>query len=118
MGALASSHSEKTQVGAPMAPATPLVRPADMIFKNGRIITVDPASTMAQAIAIAADRIVAVGSNEAMATHISPGTRVIDLEGKTVVPGLTDALAHLDREALRNIFPSLGRAHWTRDMRV
>src|SRR5258707_5261851 len=116
MGGLASSHSAKTQVGAPMSPATPLVRPADMIFKNGRIITVDPASTMAQAIAIAADRIVAVGSNEAMATHLSPGTGVIDLEAKPVVPGLTDGHAHMDREALRNIFPSLGRVHSIHDI--
>src|SRR5215470_3740886 len=108
MGALASSHSAKTQLDLPRSPATPLVQPADMILKNGRIITVDPASTIAQAIAIAADRIIAVGSNDAMANHISPATRVIDLKGKTVVPGLTDGHAHMDREALRNIFPSLG----------
>ncbi len=108
MGALASSHSAKTQVDAPRSPATPLIRPADMILKNGRIITVDPASTIAQAIAIAADRIIAVGSNDAMATHVSPATRVIDLKGNTIVPGLTDGHAHMDRAALRNIFPSLG----------
>jgi hypothetical protein len=80
-----------------------------MILKNGRITTVDPAFTITQAIAIAADRITAVGSNDAMATHTSSATRVIDLEGKAVVPGLTDGHAHMDREALRNIFPSLGR---------
>src|SRR5215467_16003952 len=108
MGALATSHSAKTQLDLPRSPATPLVRPADMILKNGRIITVDPASTIAQAIAIASDRIIAVGSNDAMATHIGPATRVIDLKGKTVIPGLTDGHAHMDREALRNIFPSLG----------
>src|SRR5215470_8490149 len=107
MGALASSHSAKAQADVPRFPATPLVRPANMILKNGRVITVDPASTIAQAIAVAADRIIAVGSNDAMATHMGPATRVIDLEGKAVVPGLTDGHAHMDREALRDIFPSL-----------
>src|SRR5215470_16001695 len=116
MGALASSHSAKTQLDLPRSPATPLVRPADMILKNGRIITVDPASTIAQAIAIASDRIIAVGLNDAMATHIGPATRVIDLKGKTVIPGLTDGHAHMDREALRNIFPSLGRVRSIRDI--
>src|SRR5262249_49772319 len=108
MGAVASSLSAKAQVDVTRSPATPLVPPANLILKNGRIITVDPASTVAQAIAIAADRIIAVGSNDAIANHISPATRVIDLKGKTVVPGLTDGHAHMDREALRNVFPSLG----------
>jgi predicted amidohydrolase YtcJ len=51
-----------------------------------------------------------------MATHISAGTRVIDLGGKTVVPGLTDGHAHMDREALRNVFPSLGRVRSIHDI--
>jgi predicted amidohydrolase YtcJ len=114
--ALASGPSAKTQVDAPRSPATPLIRPADVILKNGRIILVDPASTIAQAIAVAGDRIIAVGSNDAMATHISPATRVIDLKGKTVVPGLTDGHAHMDREALRNIFPTLGRVRSIHDI--
>src|SRR5262245_59887998 len=92
MGPLASSHSAKTQVAPPRSPATRLVRPADMILRNVRIITVDPSSTIAQAIAIAADRIIAVGPSDAMAAHMSPATRVVDLEGKTVVPGLTDVM--------------------------
>jgi predicted amidohydrolase YtcJ len=116
MGAFASGRSAKTQVNAPRSPASPLIRPADMILKNGRIITVDPASTIAQAIAVAADRIIAVGSDDEMAAHISLATRVIDLEGKTVVPGLTDGHAHMDREALRDIFPSLGRVRSIHDI--
>src|SRR5262245_57469193 len=81
--------------------------PADLILKNGKIITVDSAFTIAQAIAIAGDRILAVGPDAAMAPHTGPATRVHDLEGKTVMPGITDGHAHLDREALRNVFPSL-----------
>src|SRR4051812_6684858 len=100
-GGLASTA--KTQ------PATPLVRPADTILKSGKIVTVDRAFTITEAIAIAADRIITVGPDATMAAHTGPVTRVIDLKGKTVVPGLTDGHAHLDREALRDIFPSLGR---------
>jgi hypothetical protein len=77
----------------------------------------DPqASTIAQAIAVAGDRIIAVGSNDAMAMHVSPATLVIDLKGKTVVPGLTDGHAHMDRESLRNVFPSLGRVRSIHDI--
>lgn len=116
VGALAGSPSAKAQIGTPRPPATPIVRPADTILKNGNIITVDPAFTVAQAVAIAADRIVAVGPDESMGAHTGPQTHIIDLKGKTVVPGLTDGHAHMDREALRNVFPSLGRVRSIRDI--
>src|SRR6476659_3632775 len=97
-------------VSSVSTPATAqTTRAADLIFKNGKIITVDPAFTIAQAIAVAGERILAVGTNDAMAAHESPTTRVIDLKGKPVMPGLTDGHAHMDREALRTVFPSLGR---------
>ena len=69
-----------------------------------------------EAIAIAGDRIVAVGPNEAMAPHTGPRTRVVDLKGKAVIPGITDGHAHMDREGLRNVFPSLGRVRSIRDI--
>lgn len=102
------------QGGAVPAAAKP--PSADLILKNGKIITVDPAFTLAQAIAVAGERIVAVGPNEAMAVHAAPTTRIIDLAGKSVVPGLTDGHAHMDREGLRNVFPSLGRVRSIRDI--
>src|SRR5262245_7408815 len=64
-------------------------------------------SGRAQAIAIAGDRIVAVGPEPAMAAHTASGTRVIDLMGKTVIPGLIDGHAHMDREGLKSVYPSL-----------
>jgi predicted amidohydrolase YtcJ len=82
---------------------------ADLILKNGKIITVDSRDTIADAIAIAGERIVAVGADAAVAELRGPETQVIDLNQKTVVPGLIDGHAHMDREALRNIFPSLGQ---------
>jgi predicted amidohydrolase YtcJ len=106
---LAGRHSVQAQGTAARTPATPLVRPADTILRNGKVVTVDSAFTIAQAIAIAGDRITAVGPDDATAAHAGPATRVVDLKGKTVVPGLIDGHAHMDREALRNVFPSLGR---------
>jgi predicted amidohydrolase YtcJ len=92
-----------------LAPAVPTTVPSDIIFKNGKVITVDAAFTIAQAIAIAGDRIVAVGPDAAMTAHAGPTTRVIDLKGKALIPGITDGHAHMDREGLRGVFPPLGR---------
>jgi predicted amidohydrolase YtcJ len=94
---------------APRVPAQPTVVPADVILKNGKVITVDAAFTLASAIAIARNRILAVGPDAAMTAHAAPATRVIDLKGRAVIPGVTDGHAHMDREGLRNVFPSLGR---------
>ena len=91
-------------------------RPADLVLKNAKIITVDASFTIAQAIAIAGDRIVAVGPEPAMAAHTAPETRVIDLKGKTVVPGLIDGHAHMDREGLKGVYPSLAGTRSIRDI--
>jgi predicted amidohydrolase YtcJ len=97
-------------------PAAPASTAADLILRNGKIITIDSASTVAQAIAVANGKIVAVGPNEAMAPHTAPATRVVDLQGKAVIPGITDGHAHMDREGLRHVFPSLGRVRSIRDI--
>ena len=60
---------------------------ADLVFKGGVIHTVDDANPTAQAIAIAGDKILAVGSNSEIETLIGQDTRVVDLAGKTMVPG-------------------------------
>ena len=90
--------------------------PADLILKNGKIITIDAQSSVTQAIAIAGDRIVGTGPDAAMAAHTTPKTRVFDLKGRSVTPGLNDGHAHLDREGLRNVFPSLGRVRSIKDI--
>jgi predicted amidohydrolase YtcJ len=89
---------------------------ADIILKNGKVITIDRDFTIAQAVAIAGDRIVAVGSEAAMAAHVAPATRVVDLKGKTVTPGIIDGHAHMDREGLKSIYPSLGPVRSIRDI--
>ena len=100
-------HAANAQATFLRLPASPLHPPASIILNNGKVVTLDRNSTIAQALAVAGNRIIAVGPNDTMAQHIGPETRVIDLKGQTVVPGLIDGHAHMDREALRNVFPSL-----------
>ena len=116
-GVLSAARPDTGAAQAPLQiPARAGTNPADLILTNGKIITVDPAFTIAQAIAIAGDRILAVGPDAAMAAMAGPATRVVDLKGKAVIPGITDGHAHMDREALRNVFPALGPVRSIRDI--
>jgi predicted amidohydrolase YtcJ len=68
---------------------------ADLILHGGKVLTVDSRFGIAQAIAVKGGRIVAVGSSrDVLASQRSSRTKVIDLEGRTVVPGLVDAHVH------------------------
>lgn len=82
---------------------------ADWIFANGRILTLDPRRPVATALAVKGDRIVAAGGRADVRPWRDLRTRIVDLRGTTVVPGLVDAHAHLDREGLKAIYPSLAR---------
>ena len=116
-GVLSAARPDTGGAQAPLQiPARAGTTPADLILTNGKIITVDPAFTIAQAIAIAGDRILAVGPDAAMAAMAGPATRIVDLKGKAVIPGITDGHAHMDREALRNVFPALGPVRSIRDI--
>ena len=72
----------------------PKVEPADLVLRNGKIVTVDPARPEAQAIAVRGDTIVAVGTNERDQPYIGEKTEVIDLGGKLAIPGLIDSHVH------------------------
>lgn len=72
---------------------------ADTILINGKIATVDDRFTMAQALAIKDRRVIATGSNDAVRKHAGASTKVIDLKGRTVVPGLIDNHSHWIRAA-------------------
>lgn len=67
----------------------------DLVLVNGRIVTMDGQTSSATAIAIKADRIVSVGKSDEIAEMARGATRVIDLDGKAVVPGLIESHAHL-----------------------
>ena len=81
--------------------------PPDLILTNGKIITVDERFSIAQAVAIRGDRIVATGTNQEIGQLAGANTRRIDLKGKTVIPGLIDNHMHLLRAA----------ATWTKEVR-
>jgi len=75
----------------------------DLILYNANILTVDPAQPNAQAVAIAAGRFLAVGSNEDIRGMSKPGVRQLDIGGKTIVPGFIDAHTHPSYAGIRHL---------------
>ncbi len=67
---------------------------ADLLLRNGRIVTVDAEFTIAEALVISGGVITGVGTDEEMATAIGPDTVVVDLQGRTVMPGIVDPHTH------------------------
>ena len=72
----------------------------DTILINGKIITLDSRSTVAMGLAVTDGRITATGSTNDVRKLAGPSTRVIDLRGRTVIPGLIDSHLHAIRAAL------------------
>ena len=72
----------------------------DTILINGKIITLDSRSMVAMGLAVTDGRITATGSTDDVRTLAGPSTRVIDLRGRTVIPGLIDSHLHAIRAAL------------------
>ena len=68
--------------------------PPDLIAYNGHIVTLDPQSTEAEAVAVTEGRVVAVGTDARIRAMAGPETEQIDLDGRTVVPGLADNHFH------------------------
>ncbi|MEJ1129864.1 amidohydrolase [Variovorax sp. CCNWLW225] len=68
----------------------------DVVYVNGKIVTVDKNFSIAQAVAIKNGAFVAVGSDERIRRLLAPRTKVVDLQGRTAVPGLMDAHTHMD----------------------
>ena len=68
---------------------------ADLVLKNAVVHTVDAKQPRAEAVAVRANRIIAVGSTADVQAFVGPKTRVLDLRGRTVVPGFDDSHAHM-----------------------
>lgn len=97
--ALTASGSAAQQ---PRAAARPV---ADLVVFGGRIYTADGARPVVDAIAIGGGRITFAGDEAGARALIGPGTDTLDLDGRTVIPGMTDAHAHVAGlgESLRNV---------------
>ena len=68
--------------------------PADLVIHHAKVLTVDAKFSIAEAIAIKGDRILAVGKDDAILKHVGKGTTVIDAKGKSILPGLYDSHTH------------------------
>jgi predicted amidohydrolase YtcJ len=98
VGALAVVASTAAQNPAP-------ARAADLVLRGGTVVTVDEKRPEAQAIAVAGDTILAVGSDQEIQRYVGASTRVIDLNGALAIPGLIDAHVHFTGvgQAARNL---------------
>jgi len=74
---------------------------ADLVLINGKIITVDKEDSIVEAVAVKDNRIIATGSTSKVNKLVGEGTEVIDLGGKTVLPGLIDTHTHPNGAAVR-----------------
>ncbi len=81
--------------------------PADLVLRNGKIVTVDDRQPVAQALAARGDKIVAVGSEDKIAKLIGDKTKVIDLKGQLAIPGFIESHGH---------FVGLGRTKMMLDL--
>jgi predicted amidohydrolase YtcJ len=75
-------------------PSGAAASPPDVIYFNAKVVTVDDQFSYAEAVAISGDKFSAVGTDEAVRRLAGPNTRQIDLQGRTVIPGLTDNHLH------------------------
>ena len=77
---------------------------ADLVITGGKVITVNPRNETVEALAILGDKIVAVGTAKEIASCIGPNTEVIDLKGRTVLPGFNDPHVHFMNYGIRSTY--------------
>ncbi len=82
----------------------------DLVLINAKVLTMDASSSVAEAIAIRDGKILAVGSSASVKALIGTQTRVFDVAGKTVVPGLIDTHAHFKAAGMTDYVVNMGRA--------
>ncbi|OVZ61748.1 hypothetical protein CDO44_05645 [Pigmentiphaga sp. NML080357] len=90
--------------------------PSTLVLHRGKIITCNDRDGIASAVAIRGRHVVAVGSDDEVLAAAGPQAKRMDLGGKSVLPGLTDGHAHMDREGLRRHLPSLAGARTKQDI--
>src|SRR5262245_18636275 len=93
---------------------------ADLVVLNGKVFTADASSSMTEGFAVKDGRFIAAGSSAAMRAHVGPTTKVVDLDGRFVAPGLADGHLHgvsggpgidlAETRSLDELFAVVGRA--------
>ncbi len=78
--------------------------PADLVLRGGIVHTVNAGQPRAEALAVAGKEIVFAGSNAGASRYIGPGTKVVELDGRLVMPGIVDAHVHPIGGALKNLY--------------
>ena len=76
---------------------------SDLVVRNANVLTVNRAQPRAQAFAVHDGRFIAVGHNDDVDDVIGPNTRIVDLEGLTVIPGFIDAHIHVLSSGVRHV---------------
>jgi predicted amidohydrolase YtcJ len=79
-----------------LIPAGKKTQTADLVLINGKIVTMDESKPVVEALAIRQGRVLAVGSNETIKSHISDSTQTIDLKGKLAIPGFIESHGHFN----------------------
>lgn len=67
---------------------------ADLVLRGGAVLVMDPAGSRAEAVAVVRGRIVAVGTDAELASWVGDETRVVELDGRAVLPGINDSHVH------------------------
>jgi len=96
---LAGAHAQQRDFNSP-----------DLVLTNGKILTMDEQSSIVEALAVKDGRILATGTKGSITALISPRTRVLDLAGKTAIPGLIDTHAHFKAAGLSDYVVNMSRA--------
>ena len=79
----------------------PNIPPADTVFLNGKIVTVNPKDEIVEALAVRGQRILRVGDRSYVEQTVAPSTRVVDLAGRAMVPGFIDNHIHMTNSPQR-----------------
>ncbi len=88
-------------------------QPADLVLRNGKIVTLEQSVPEAQALAARGGRIVAVGTEKTVAAWVGPSTRVIDLHGRLAIPGFIEGHGHFtDLGATKSMLDLRGAKNW------
>ena len=106
LGTLLLGCSPKPAARVPGVPAQETVEAATAVYKNGKIYTVDSAHPWAEAVAVKDGRLIAVTTDKEIGRYIGESTKVIDLKGRFVMPGINDLHHHGGDVSLTAVDPA------------